>query len=77
MTRQKSLVYGVLLLMGGALLIVTVVVMGCLLPSNISTKFHNRVVTAHNAALAIAYVVTGVVQIAKFRRNAACISVGK
>jgi hypothetical protein len=75
--NQKSFVYGVLLIIDGALLIISVVITGFLLPSKVAAKFHYRVVTAHNAALAIANVVTGVARIMQLMRNAACICLGK
>jgi hypothetical protein len=72
---RKFLVYGVLLLIAGALLI-SVVITGFLLPSKVATKLHNRVFTAHNSMLATAYVATGVAQIIPNKRNAACTSLG-
>jgi hydrogenase-4 membrane subunit HyfE len=72
---RKFLVYGVLLLIAGALLI-SVVITGFLLPNKVATKLHNLVFTAHNSMLATAYVATGVAQIISNKRNAACISLG-
>jgi hypothetical protein len=69
-------VYGFLLIIAGALLSFSVVVTGFLLPSKIATKLHNRVLTAHNAALATAYVATGVAQILSHVTHMACISLG-
>jgi hypothetical protein len=73
---RKFLVYGVLLLISGALLLISVIVTGFLLPSQVATNLHNRVLTAHNAGLAAAYMATGVAQIIRHMTNMACISLG-
>jgi hypothetical protein len=72
----KFLVYGVLLLTSGSLLLITVIVTGFLLPSKVANNLHNRVLTAHNAALATAYVTTGASHIIRHMTDVACIFLG-
>jgi hypothetical protein len=73
----KFLVYGVLLLTSAALLLISVLVTGFLLPSQVAPNLHNRVLTAHNAALATAYMATGVAQIVRQMTDVACICLGR
>lgn len=74
---RKFFVYGVLLLISGSLLVISVVVTGLLfLPSQAATNLHNRVLTAHNASLAAAYMATGVAQINRDITDVACNSLG-